>query len=267
MIRKAQYAGSWYPADPAELRAQISAYTPVSSSPEKVLGVVAPHAGVVYSGHVAGALYGRVEIPDTVVVLSVNHRGVGARAALSSSGTWETPLGRVPVQEGAAAELKKQIPLLEEDALAHAREHSLELHLPFLQVRNPGFRLVPVCLQHLGFSDCRRMGKGLAAMVRASPDAKLLVASSDMSHFETEASARDKDALAIRRILALDPEGLYETVRRERITMCGVIPVTVLLCACLELGARGAELVKYATSGDVSGDLASVVGYAGILVR
>lgn len=267
MIRKAHYANSWYPGNPARLRAEISTFTLESPAPEKVLGIVAPHAGVVYSGNVAGAVYGRVQVPDTVVVLAVNHRGVGARAAVFGTGTWETPLGRVPVQEEAAESLMRHVPFLEEDPMAHEREHSLELHLPFLQIRNPGFRLVPVCLQHLDFSQCQRLGKGLARMVQERAEENLLVASSDMSHFETETVAREKDSLAIQRILALDPVGLYETVKRHRISMCGVVPVTVLLCACLELGAREAELVRYATSGQVSGDYSSVVGYAGILIR
>ncbi len=267
MNRKAQFAHTWYPGDPEQLRSAITSYTPVSEPPESVLGLVAPHAGLVYSGHVAGAVYGRVQIPDTVVVLSVNHRGLGARAAVSSTGTWETPLGRVEVQEEASESLKKHVPLLEEDSRAHAREHSIELHLPFLQFRNPGFRLVPICLQQLDLLECEELGGGLARTVRDFKSEILLVASSDMSHFETEATARKKDETAIQGMLELDPEGLYNSVNKNRISMCGVVPATVLLFACMHLGAKSAELVKYATSGEISGDFASVVGYAGIVVR
>jgi len=267
MIRKAQFAHSWYPGDPARLRADIAGYTPVSARPETVLGLIAPHAGVTYSGRVAGAAYGRVAVPETVAVLSVNHRGIGARAAVSARGSWETPLGRVPVHEQAVRRLLDSVPFLEEDPGAHAREHSLELHLPFLQVRNPDFRLVPVCLQHLTFPECEALASGLASLVRACETGVLLVASTDMSHFEPETATRRKDDMAIQRILALDPRGLYDTVKKNRISMCGVIPATALLCACVDLGARAAELVKYATSGDVSGDHGSVVGYASVVIR
>jgi len=222
---------------------------------------------MIYSGHVAGAVYGRVEVPDKVVVLSVNHRGLGVRAAIQGSGTWETPLGRVQVESDFSESLKRKVGFLEEDSVAHSREHSLELHLPFLQCRNGNFRLVPICLQDLGFSECEMLGTGLARTLRENREEVLLVASSDMSHFETRSRAREQDMLAIDKILSLDPEGLYDTVKRRRISMCGVIPVTVLLIACREMGMASAELIKYATSGEFSGDETSVVGYASILVR
>jgi AmmeMemoRadiSam system protein B len=267
MLRKAQFAHSWYPGDPERLRSEITSCTPHSEAPETVLGVIAPHAGMLYSGHVAGALYGRVKIPETVVVLSVNHRGLGERASIMSSGSWETPLGRVPIEEAAAETMKKFIPFLQEDSRAHAKEHSLELHLPFLQFRNPAFRLVPVCLQQLDLAECEQLGRGLSRMVRERDTGTLLVASSDMSHFEPETSAREKDKIAIQRMLALDPPGLFNTVKKNRISMCGVVPATVLLYSCLELAAKEAELVKYATSGEISHDFSSVVGYASLLVR
>lgn len=267
MARKAQYSFSWYPGDPKSLRADLTAYMGGGVSEEKVMGVVAPHAGYMYSGPVAGAVYGRVFIPDTVVVLAVNHRGMGAPAAIMSSGSWETPLGPVQIDQEFAEDLKANAPVLEEDDRAHAKEHSLELHLPFLKHRNENFRLVPVCLQQLSYSECESLGKGLATTVENCPEDVLLVASTDMTHFESKKAAKRKDMLAIQRVLEIDPTGLYQTVKENRISMCGYIPTTAVLCASEVLGAEKGELVRYATSGDVSGDSGSVVGYAGILIR
>ena len=264
MLRKAVFAGDWYPGDPERLRAALESYIGETAGDEEVVGVVAPHAGYMYSGHVAGAVYRKVRIPDTVVVLCVNHRGVGARAALMGSGHWETPLGRVPIHEELAKDLKKKVDFLEEDAGAHSREHSLEMQVPFLQYRNQGVRMVPICLQRLDYSECAALGEALAEALQGLSEPVLLVASTDMTHFESEKDARRKDMLAIERVLQVDPAGLYETVTERGISMCGVIPTTSVLCACKALGVEKGTLVRYATSGDVSGEYSSVVGYAGI---
>jgi AmmeMemoRadiSam system protein B len=179
---------------------------------------------------------------------------------------WETPLGKVRIQEAFAQELKRRVPFMEEDAQAHSREHSLERQVPFLQHRNEGFELVPICLQHLDYSECEALGTGIAQAIRDFPGEVLLVASTDMTHFEPQAAARKKDMLAIERVLEIDPEGLYRTVREHRISMCGCIPTTSVLCACRALGAKKGTLVQYATSGDVSGDHTGVVGYAAVSI-
>jgi AmmeMemoRadiSam system protein B len=267
MIRKARFAGDWYPGDPNRLRSVLRDCIEATVAEEDVLGVVAPHAGYMYSGHVAGAVYCRVHIPETVIVLCVNHRGAGARAAILSSGSWETPLGQVPIREDMAEDLKQRIPFLEEDSLAHAGEHSLEMQVPFLQYRNDRVQLVPICLQRLDFLECETLGEGLATAIQGFPDPVLLVASTDMTHFEPHDSASRKDRLAIERILAIDPRGLYDTVTKHGISMCGLIPTTSVLCGCKWLGAGEGNLVRYATSGEVSGDYGSVVGYAGVFIR
>jgi len=267
MLRKARFAGDWYPGDPVSLRAALQRFVPADAPQVHALGIVSPHAGYVYSGAVAGQTYARVHVPALAVVACVNHRGIGARAALMASGSWETPLGKVPVDERFCTLLLQNCPFLADDPSAHLREHSLELQLPFLQYRNPGIRLVPVCLQQLSFAECDELGRAIAQTVRANGEQALLVASTDLSHFESQEVARELDQQAIEAILALDPKGLYDVVGRKRISMCGVIPTTTILSACLELGARRAELVRYATSGDVSGDFSSVVGYAGILIQ
>lgn len=264
MLRRAAFAGDWYPADPGRLRDELASYLAGSEGEMEALGVVAPHAGYMYSGRVAGSVYGRVHIPDTVVVLCVNHRGLGSRAAVLGAGGWETPLGVVPIQEEFAQDLTKRVGFLEENPTAHSQEHSLEMQVPFLRYRNPDVRLVPVCLQRLDYEECEALGEGLAGAVRDARTPVLLVASTDMTHFETQESARKKDMLAIERILEVDPRGLYETVTRHGISMCGFIPTTAVLCACRSLGIEKGTLERYATSGDVSGDYSSVVGYAGI---
>ena len=264
MLRKAAFAGDWYPGDPGRLREALKSYIGESVGEDEAVGIVAPHAGYLYSGAVAGAVYGRVRIPGTVVVLCVNHRGVGARAAVLGSGHWETPLGIVPVQEELAEALREEVDFLEEDSRAHAREHSLEMQVPFLQYRNRGVRIVPICLQRLDYAECAALGEGLAKAIQGFSAPVLLVASTDMTHFEAREEAEKKDMLAIQRVLEVDPRGLYEVVTRQRISMCGFIPTTAVLCACKSLGVSRGTLVRYATSGDVSGDDSSVVGYAGI---
>ena len=264
MIRKAVFAGDWYPGDPRRLRAALASYVEGSVPEQDVIGVVAPHAGYMYSGHVAGAVYSQVRIPNTVVVLCVNHRGAGPRAAIMGSGNWETPLGPVPIQDVFAEDLKEKVDFLEEDEVAHAREHSLEMQLPFLQYRNQGVRLVPICLQRLDYAECAALGEGLAKTVQGFTEPVLLVASTDMTHFESQEDAKRRDMLAIDRVLEIDPRGLYETVTEHGISMCGFIPTTSVLCACKSLGVTKGTLVRYATSGDVSGEYSSVVGYAGI---
>ncbi|MDW7712335.1 MAG: AmmeMemoRadiSam system protein B, partial [Deferrisomatales bacterium] len=196
-----------------------------------------------------------------------NHTGLGTEASIVSRGAWATPLGPVAIHEGLADALKAEAALFQEDALAHAHEHSLEVQVPFLQHRNPRVRIVPVAFMLRDRAAVKEAGEAVASVVARWPDPVLLVASSDMTHYEPDEKAREKDARAIERVLALDPEGLLDTTKRFGITMCGVIPTAVLLVAARRLGASGGELVTYATSGEVSGDLGSVVGYAGMLIR
>lgn len=267
MIRKAVFAYEWYPGEPKVLRSTIKSYLGDCRVSENIFGVISPHAGYIYSGHVAGAVYSHVKVPEVVVILCVNHRGIGARAAIISSGLWETPLGQVSIQEDLAETIKNNAPVVEEDPTAHMREHSLELQLPFLQYLNPQFQLVPIALQHLSYEECEQLGIGLANSVQRFQKQVVLVASNDMTHFEPQEVAERKDRMAINKILEIDPYGLYTTVQRNRISMCGVIPSTVLLSSCKHLGARKGKLIKYASSGEVSKDYSSVVGYAGILLQ
>jgi hypothetical protein len=266
-VRPPAVAGYFYPGDPKSLRAELDrCLPPVPAKKKKAIAVVVPHAGYKYSGAVAGEVYASIEIPRRTVVLSPNHTGEGLAYALMPEGAWRTPLGDAPIDSDFAARFRKNCPLLEEDAAAHRAEHSLEVQLPFLQRLKEDFSFVPLTLSYIPFERCAEVGRALAKTVRETPEPVLIVASSDLNHYQDRVTTEAKDFSAIRRIEALDPQGLYETVRKERISMCGIIPVTVALVAALELGAKKAELVRHATSGDVTGDYKAVVGYAGLVI-
>lgn len=264
MNRNPAVAGQFYPGTAKELDRVVRLYTRDAKEKIRAKGIVVPHAGYVYSGGVAGEVFSSVEIPDRSVIFCPNHTGVGADAAVMSRGAWRMPWGEVPIDGELAGRLLAASPLLSEDASAHRREHSLEVQLPFLRRFRDPFRFVPVALGHLSLADCRSLGESAALVAEEDGNPPLLIASSDMSHYEPDAVARKKDGAAVDRMLALDPEGLFRVVRSERISMCGVIPATVVLFASLALGATSARLVKYSTSGDVSGDRGQVVGYAGL---
>ncbi len=266
MRRPSAVAGTFYPARPEELTRQLHELMAPAPTRRSVVAVVVPHAGIMYSGPVAGAVYERLEFPPSAILLGPNHYGRGSPMAIFSEGSWETPLGEVAVDAELAAALCQACPGLEKDAEAHRLEHSLEVQLPFLQQRAPGLRIVPIIMSVGRLGPVEALGRALATVVAARQPRPLLLASTDFTHYEPDSAARLKDRKAIDRILALDPRGLYDTVRRERISMCGYEPTVAVLTALGELGARDAELVRYATSGDITGDRASVVGYAGILL-
>jgi AmmeMemoRadiSam system protein B len=267
MRRKPAVAGSFYPGSAAGLRKMIGEMIDARAVKVKAKAVICPHAGYMYSGSVAGAVYASVEIPDICVVLCPSHQGIRPMFALMSEGSWETPLGDIPISSNLAKALQKHSALLEEDASAHSGEHSLEVQLPFLQYLRPSVSLVPICVSHLAaYRDLEELGRAVAAGIKETRSEALVVASTDMSHYISQERAKKKDFLAIGRILDLDPQGLFETVRREDITMCGFQPTAAALVAAKELGASKAELIKYQTSGDVTGDLSAVVGYAGIRI-
>ena len=273
-IRHPAVAGRFYPRDPESLRKEVSTYLSQSASratekpkPAHALGCIAPHAGYMYSGHVAGEVFARLEIPERCIVLCPNHTGMGQPLAIISEGEWETPLGHVPIDAVLAESLKQRFPPLEDDSAVHRAEHAAEVELPFLQLRQPKLRFVPIALGTRRFDILERLGLAIADAIAAQKDPIFVVASSDMNHYEPDAVTRAKDHQAIERILALDARGLYDVVTRHEISMCGFGPAVVMLTAATKLGAQSAELVKYATSGDISGDRDMVVGYAGVIVR
>jgi len=240
----------------------------------KALGIVAPHAGLVYSGSVAGAVYSRIELPGTFVLIGPNHTGLGAPVSLMANGSWQTPLGTVRINEDLAAAVLSKSRRIHDDTMAHLQEHSLEVQLPFIQYLKKEFTIVPIQMMDTRLETCVELGNAIAQAIAEcevrSAEYKaggtLIVASSDMSHYVSAETAKKKDHAAIKRILELDAPGLYNTVRDENISMCGYGPAVAMITACKILGATKAELVKYTNSGDVSGDYDQVVGYAGIIV-
>lgn len=267
MVRQPAVAGAFYPAEPDKLRKELArCLSEKSGSKKKAIGIVVPHAGYIYSGAVAGMVYNQTELPERFIILSPNHTGLGEPYSIMPRGEWLTPLGRALIDEELASSFMKNCPLLREDETAHVREHSLEVQIPFLQILKKDFRFVPLTLSFLPFESCKKVGTALARTIREAGENILIIASSDMNHYESQEIAERKDRLAIEKILALDPEGLYETVKKNGISMCGIIPTTAMLVAARELGAKKGELIKHATSGDVTGDYSSVVGYAGLIV-
>ena len=270
VIRHPAVSGRFYPADPEVLREQVEGFLndcPRQDEPRlRAIGCIAPHAGYMYSGHVAGAVFSALEIPRRCLILCPNHTGVGVPLAILSEGAWETPAGYTPIDEGLAAALKQAFPALQEDSAAHRAEHAIEVELPFLQLRRPDLSFVPIALGTSQFEPLAGLGHALAEVIRAQGDSVLIIASSDMNHYESDEITRVKDHQALERILALDPRGLYDVVIQQKISMCGFGPAVSMLTAARELGAKSAQLVKYATSGDVSGNRKMVVGYAGVVI-
>jgi AmmeMemoRadiSam system protein B len=271
-LRTPAVAGRFYPAHAAELLRDIRGYiSPPAASVTSAIGCVAPHAGYIYSGGVAGAVYSRIDIPEHCIILCPNHTGKGQALAVMATTTWQTPLGDVAPDAAMATELMRRFPALREDSAAHRSEHAIEVQLPFLQVRQPRLMIVPIAIGTRDFDVLRGLGEALAEVIgdweEAGQGKVLMVASSDMNHYESDAITRVKDHRAIEKVLAMDARGLWEVVINEDISMCGFGPTVAMLTAAKLLGATSAMLVKYATSGEVSGDFEAVVGYAGIVVE
>lgn len=267
VVRQPAVAGRFYPANPERLRADIESYLSPASPNSRVIACMVPHAGYMYSGPVAGAVFSRLEITASCVVLAPNHTGRGHPLAIMNEGAWRTPLGEVPIDVDLAADLIEEFPALSADSAAHRSEHAIEVELPFLQVCRPDAKFVPIAIGTAQLALLEQLGEALAAVIKRRRKPVLIVASSDMNHYEDDATTRVKDRKAIEKILALDAPGLYETVINESISMCGFGPAVAMLTAARRLGAQRAELVQYATSGDVSGDRNLVVGYAGVIIQ
>jgi AmmeMemoRadiSam system protein B len=265
MIRKPVVAGSFYPGDARTLKGELEEYIQFSDTQKKVLGLVSPHAGYIYSAGCAGKGFGRVEIPGTVIILGVNHQGFGHPCAVDGHDHWRTPLGDVEIDDLLRKKLAAASKIFGIDTLASSREHSLEVQVPFIQYINPNAKILPITIASHHLDQLLDGGKEIAKLVKDNPDT-LIVASSDMSHYIDAETAKEKDNKAIDKILHLDPRGLFKTVANERISMCGVAPTTMMLSAALELGAKKAEIIDYTNSGAASGDYHQVVAYLSMMV-
>jgi AmmeMemoRadiSam system protein B len=268
-IRLSAVAGTFYEGLPERLARQVESCFAANETPsrkERFLGAVVPHAGLMYSGHVAAAFYGLAELPKRLIILCPNHTGAGHFAAVNREGAWRTPLGDVAIDTPLADALMAATPLLAEDARAHAREHSLEVQLPFLQRLLGDFTFVPICLGARRYDYTEQIGVAIADVVRQQTEPVAILASSDLNHYEDQGETLRKDQLAIDAVLARDPRELWRVVEEYDVSMCGFIPTTAMLVATNALGAADARLIKHATSGDVNGDYSHVVGYASVLI-
>jgi hypothetical protein len=266
-IRPPAVAGAFYEGTPDRLRAQVDAcFEAIPEKKERFIGAVVPHAGLMYSGHVAAAFYGMAELPKRFVILCPNHTGAGHFAAINREGAWRTPFGDAAIDSRLADALMSKTKLLAEDSRAHAGEHSLEVQLPFLQrLLGDDFAFVPICLGAHRLDYAEEIGRAIADVLQDERDVAIL-ASSDLNHYEDQQSTLRKDQLAIDQVLARNPQELWRVVDEYDVSMCGFIPTTAMLVAANELGASEARLIKHATSGDINRDYSHVVGYASILV-
>ena len=277
MLRLPAVAGRFYPANPNELASVVRRMTALraanatvpATDAEKisVSACLVPHAGYMYSGAVAGEVFGNIALPRKILILGVRHFPRGESAAILSNGAWRTPLGDAPIDTDLAMALRDACPRLREDSVAHSQEHSLEVQIPFLQVLAPGFSFVPVALGTVRFEDLVSVGEAVSRVLMAAKEPVLLLATSDLNHYEDDATTRVKDAKAVEKLLALDARGLFDVCRQQKISMCGLGPAVATITALRAMGVTRGELVRYATSADVSGDTSSVVGYAGVVWR
>ena len=266
MNRRPVVAGQFYPASPSQLRAVIGQLVDSNVARGDIIGLVSPHAGYVYSGPVAGAVISRIKFKDTFIIMGPNHTGMGKPLSIMTQGTWGTPLGEVEIDSELSKKILATSDNLQDDSSAHQHEHSIEVQLPFLQYFKKDIKIVPIVLAHSTGDIYKEVGKDIARAVNDLNREVVIIASSDMTHYEPQESALSKDTRAVEAMLDLNEDELLKRVDELAISMCGYAPVVSLISATKELGANGAELVKYQTSGDISGDYSSVVGYAGIIV-
>ena len=268
-LRQAVVAGQFYPASAQAIKNQISGFIAKQGAKTDAIACMLPHAGYMYSGRVAAETLSKINIKDKAILLGPNHTGNGALYSIMTEGAWQTPLGQLNIDSRLAKNILEASQYLEDDSLAHAGEHSLEVELPILQYFRQDFEIVPIAFISDDLAILKKIGEEIAQAIKKSAleDKVLLVASSDMTHFEAQLDAVAKDKKAIAAILELSPDKLMSEVKRFNISMCGYAPVIVMLSAARSLGAKTSRLISYQTSGDVTGDKSAVVGYAGIIIK
>ena len=269
MIRKPVVAGQFYSGSKEALEREVQALVDSKADKEDAIGVVSPHAGYAYSGPVAGSVLSAIKPRKRYIILGPNHTGLGEAFGLDENDSWKTPLGEVRIDRELADAIQSNCKFIKSDSVSHAHEHSIEVQLPFLQFLQQDFKIVPIAVSYADLSACVDAGKAIASAIKGLriADDVTIIASSDMTHYESQEEARRKDMIAIGAMLALDEAKLVMKVSEAAITMCGYAPAAIMIAAAKELGARSARVVKYQTSGDVTGDRSSVVGYAGIIIN
>lgn len=268
-IRRPQVAGQFYPSSSRELKEQLAGFVDRKAKKKDALACMLPHAGYMYSGRVAVQTISQVALKDKLILLGPNHTGYGEEFSLMPSGVWQTPLGEANIDADLAKEILSGSKYLKPDNLAHIHEHSIEVELPILQFFKPGFTFVPISFLSGEIKKLKEIGKEIALVLSRveKKGSYLLIASSDMTHYERQEEAQRKDKLAIEAILELDADKLAANIHKAQISMCGYAPVVVMIEAAKYLGAKKGRLVRYETSGDITGDKNSVVGYAGIIIQ
>jgi MEMO1 family protein len=267
MIRQPAVAGQFYPGTAAQLKKMIGSFVEKDAEKTDVIGLLAPHAGYIYSGPVAGQVISRIKFSDTFIIIGPSHTGEGKPYSIMAEGSWKTPLGDVQIDTELAKKILSVSTYLKEDSLAHVYEHSIEVQVPFLQYFKPDVKIVPIILSSAPGEVYKAIGKEIVRALRELKREAVILASSDMNHYESQTITQKKDKQAIEAMLNMDPDELLKRIEAQRITMCGYAPAIVLMTAAREIGGAKAELVKYQTSGDSSGDYNAVVGYAGILFK
>jgi AmmeMemoRadiSam system protein B len=269
IARKPAVSGQFYSSQAGRLKEDVQSLIDKSPKVTDAIACLLPHAGYIYSGKVAGKTVSRLRVKDNVILLGPNHTGYGTPFSIMTEGHWQIPMGRVDINSGLAKCILKKSKYLSDDTHAHLYEHSLEVELPFLHYYNPNIKIIPIVVTEDHPEIYRDIGKSIALALEECKliNSSLIVASSDMTHYEPSKDAEKKDKQAIEAILQLNEDALIERIKKFNISMCGYVPTVIMLVAAKLLGAKGAELVEYQTSGDVTGDYGSVVGYAGIIIK
>ncbi|OBW61296.1 MAG: AMMECR1 domain-containing protein [Dehalococcoides mccartyi] len=267
MLRQASAAGRYYPASKEKIRSVITPMEVKGIAKERYLGAVMPHAGYPYSGGVAMAVASRLDLPETAIILGPSHTGIGAEYAIMASGIWQTPMGEVEIDSPLAHSIMKYCRHIKADPSAHQYEHSVEVQIPILQYFKPDIKIVPITVSFGKSETLADIGYGIASALRETRREAIIIASSDMTHYESQADAHLKDSLALDAIIKLDAAEMLERIQANHITMCGYAPVAAMLTAVKELGAKRARVVAYQTSGDITHHLDQVVGYAGLVIE
>jgi len=269
-IRKPQVAGQFYSASKEKLKAEIELLLGKERAAQKlsVIACMMPHAGYMYSGKVAAKVASLIQIKERIILMGPNHSGYGKDFSIMTQGLWQMPFGDVSIDEELAKALLKKSAHLEEDTLSHTYEHSLEVEIPFLQYFKPNFSIVPITFAASELQTYKEIGREIADTLKALnlSQSVLIIASSDMTHYESQHCAEKKDKEALGAILELDEDKLWEKIHKFNISMCGYAATIAMLTAAKLLGAKKAQLIDYQTSGDVTGDYSSVVGYAGVVI-
>jgi AmmeMemoRadiSam system protein B len=279
-IRKPAVAGSFYAGNSKSLNIQIEncflhrigpGEIPLVNTKKEnnIIGLISPHAGYMYSGPVAANGFYKIASdgkPDTIIILGPNHRGFGENISIMVEGRWETPLGELEIATDIAENILKNSKIIKNDKKAHQYEHSIEVQLPFIQyIFGKNIKFIPICMTRQDINTDIEIAQSICSSIVDKN--VLIIASSDFTHYEPQKYAENIDKQAINAILEFNPKKLYDIIYRQNLTMCGPGPITVMLIVCKTLGAKKAELLKYATSGDVSGMVDQVVGYASIVIR